>query len=524
MSQEQPSLGGRIFRDSTVVSIVSIGVQGISFFASLYIAVVFGATWQTDAFYLAFTIPLFALNLVRQAIKSVFVPVFVEYKRREPGSVTTIIGGAFSLVTTFAVGVTLLIAFATPAVMSMATQGFSTAGTRLTIQLTWELLPILPLMCIASILSATLNAYQRFILPAVTPAIEGLIKIITVWFLAPQLGIHGLAVGIVLGGVGEVLLLGVGLWQAGLPLRPVAKPHPGLVRMLHLAMFPFLGSILSQLNPFVDRVVATLLPPGNITSLNYAERITSLPGLLVTAGFFTVILSYWSELAVTEGTGGLRRALRSAIAMIVFISVPLASLLFVFRYPLVRLLLQRGQFDQAAAAQTSLALGYLALGIVPNFVFMLLIRACLALQDTRSPMVMGIVNGLLNLVLDLLLVRPLGLGGIALSTTLTLMTLAIMLWLILARRLHGLMTHDLLSKLGFIMLGGVAAGGSAYVAYCTMQTAVHVLNFWTTAASLLLASGIGMAFYVTITLMLKIEEAAKIWALVQLSYGRYRSP
>jgi putative peptidoglycan lipid II flippase len=508
------SLGQRVARDTTRVSAVNCLAQIAVSVTALYVAATFGADWRTDAFYLALTIPMFAAGAVREAIRSILVPMLVGLRLKAQAAVPSLATTGLVVVGAGATALMLLLGLAMPAVTALTAGHLTTDGQSLTLALSLALLSMLPSLCVAATLASVFNASGRFLWPAGLPGLDALVKLLAVALLGSSLGIHSLALGSVLGPLLGVAVLGVAAHRLRM-LGSVRPRWPDLRRMGTIALFPMLGVSLLQLNPFIDRYMATALAPGSVTALTYAERIVALPYLLVGAGYYGVLLAHWSEVAAAEGVRGVRRALRDATAAVVYALAPVATLLVVLGEDVVRLLLERGAFGPQATALTASTLGHLALGIVSSYVALLVSRAFLALGDTATPTWLGIGNALLNVALNLVLIGPLGLAGIALSTTLTWTVAAVVGWLLLHRRLGSLETPHLARPLAAVVLGSLACAGLASVA----RSLVLDGGGPTLLIRVVAPGAAGLAAYAAVTWALRVEEAVKLRVLLP---GRWR--
>ena len=340
------SLGRRIFRDTANVSLINTAGQLVAYLMTAYVAATFGADWQTDALGLALTIPMFTANVVREAVRSVLAPTLVDLRVRGSPRLVHVARQGLLVVTVSAVGLALLLALATPTLSTWLGYRLSDAGQSLLHELSLELLPMLPLLCLSGALASILVAQHRFGLTATLPGVDAVIKIgvIAVW--ARAIGIHSQAWGNVLGALAGVIVLGVAVWRLGYLAAPAVAPsaveagHGPSIG--HEMLYPLLGLSLLQLNPYVDRFMASPLQPGSVTALGYAEKVAAIPHILFGAGFYGVILTHWSEVAASEGPTGLRRALRNATAMVIFLLAPVVTLFVALRSDLVALLFQRG--------------------------------------------------------------------------------------------------------------------------------------------------------------------------------------
>ncbi len=525
------SLGRRIFRDTASVSIINTAGQFIAYVMTAYVAATFGADWRTDALGLALTIPMFTSMVLRESVRSVLAPVLVELRVNQSPRLAQVAGQSAIAVLGASAVLALLLGLATPTITTLLGQGLTTEGQALLTRLSLELLPMLPLLCVAGAFGSILIAHGRFGLAAAFPAFDATIKIVVIALLASSIGIHSQAWGNVLGALAGAAALGVAAWRMGylggrrkaeesappetalsLPKAAVSESPSRITNnALRSMIYPLIGVSLLQLNPYIDRMMASGLTPGSVTALNYADKVAAIPYILFGAGFYPVILTHWSEVVASQGPRGLRPAMRSAISMGLYLLTPIVALMFTLRADLVTLLLQRGAFDAQATTLTSIALGFMVVAILPSFTSVLISRAFLALQNRRAPMWLGISNAALNVTLNLLLIGPLGLTGITLSTALTLAIVSVAGWLWLRRYVGPLGAVSLARPLLNILLASVACAVVAYLVASVIPGAgVAVL-----AVRLALGGSLGLLTYIGLTWVLRVEEGAKISYLMR---------
>ncbi len=511
MAAQRDSLGRRIFRDTANVTTVNLAAQALAYVLAAYVAATFGANSQTDAINLALIIPTFAANVVREAIRSVMVPQLVETRVNQPDRLASLATRSVLAVASLTLAVTLLLGLLLPSIMGALTRFTAPETQALALSLAFVLLPMLPLVAVTGALGAVFNAHTRFRLPAALPGVDAVAKIAAVAALAASIGIYSLAVGYVLGPlIGVILLVSVGI-AFGLLGRMRGSSSEGLRRLGRQALLPLAGLSLLQLNPFIDRTMASWLAPGSVTALNYAERITAIPYIIVGAGFFGVLLAHWSDVATREGSDGLRRALRNATAMVIYTLAPIVVLMAVLRVDIVTLLLQRGAFNAQDTALTASALGFLAIGVLPNYLSLLVSRAFLSIQDIATPTWLGVLNAGLNVGLNVALIGPFGLAGIALSTALTWTLVSAIGYVVLRRRLGPLDVRSLLGPTGIIALAALLSALAALV----VRNAIPGQGFLMLVVRIAAAGGVGLAVYVAVTLLGRVEEAAKLKFLLR---------
>lgn len=519
MVAPRESLGRRIFRDTASVSFVNAVGQVAVFVMAAYVAATFGADWHTDALGLALAVPMFTSTVVREAVKSVLVPLLVEFRVKGDDRLSRV---ATTSVLWVGVGTTLLalaLAVATPLVVGLLGSQLPPEGRSLMTTLSYILLVMLPFLCLSGTMSALLSTYGQFWQTATLPGLDALVKIGIVAALAAQIGIYSQAWGNVGGALVGALLLSMAAHRFGYLARPTIRRPGNLAEALRIgskALYPLLGLTFLQLNPYVDRFMASRLQAGSVTALNYADRIAAIPYLLVGVGFYNVLLAHWSEVAAEQGQDALRQALRNATAMVVFLLAPVVTIMFILRIDLVTLLLQRGAFDASDTTLTAAALGFSALAVLPNYLALLVTRAFLALQDQRIPMWLGLINAFLNLGLNLLLIGPFGLAGVTLSTALTWVVVTLVGWWLLRRRLGALGVLSLVRPLVIMGLASLACG---LVAWGVMRV-IPSAGLMMLVIRLAVAGGLGILVYAGLTWLFRIEEVAKLQFLVQRSLRR----
>jgi putative peptidoglycan lipid II flippase len=199
-----------------------------------------------------------------------------------------------------------------------------------------------------------------------------------------------------------------------------------------------LGLAVVQINFWVNTLLASGLVVGSISSLNYAWLLMLLPQGIVAQAAATAAFPTFASLEARGRTGELRHAISSTLRGVLFLTIPAAAGLFVWRTPLIRLLLERGEFTARSTQLTAEALAFFAFGLIGHSVVEIVARAFYALHDTRTPVAVGVGAMALNALLSILLIRPLQHSGLALANTLaTWLEMVLLAWL-LARRLGGL--------------------------------------------------------------------------------------
>jgi putative peptidoglycan lipid II flippase len=286
--------------------------------------------------------------------------------------------------------------------------------------------------------------------------------------------------------------------------RPRYIPTLGLrqpdVREVARLMGPrVLGIAVVQLNFLVNTILASRLPEGSLSALNYGWLLMLLPQGVVAQGIATAAFPTFSALVAQERRAEMRSTFSATLRAILFLAIPASAGLFALRVPLTRMLLERGEFGSASTTAVASALAFFAWGLVGHAVVEIAARAFYALHDTLTPVAIGVGVMVLNMLLSLVLMGPLLHGGLALANTLATSLEMVVLLVLLRRRLGGLEGR----RLGPGVLRAVVVSGLMVPALVGLQSR------WPAAHPLLLGSGgiiLGSVFYLLGMWILKAEE------------------
>lgn len=440
---KQSSLGGQgVAAAALLVMAGFIGSRTLGLLRDMAISARFGTSGELDAYVAAFRIPDLIFNvLAGGALSSALIPTLRAYLERDERE------AGWAMVRAVAVALlggmlvcTALVWLAAPALVPALAPGWHVDRLRLTTDLV-RLMLVTPLLFGASgIATAVLQAHQRFTTPAIAPTLYNAGIIAGALFLAGPggMGVFGLATGVV---IGALLHLGVQMPELALLGRlrgSIDLHHPGLRRVVLLMAPRLFGLAVVHLNFFVLTVLASFLPEGSLAALNFAWLLMMLPLGVFGMAISTAALPTLSGLAARGELEALGTAITQGLRAILFLSVPSAFGLIVLREPLIRTLFERGRFSSTSTDLVATALIFYCAGLAAHAALELITRGFYALQDTRTPALVGAGALLVNIPLSVALMQPLRHGGLALGISLATTIEALSLYLLLHRRVQAL--------------------------------------------------------------------------------------
>ena len=424
-------------------------------------AAIFGGSVFNDAFLTAFSLPnLFRRLLGEGSLTAAFVPTLQE-ELHENGR-----AGAFSLLNKVASWLLVV----TSAVVALAMLVFSRsrllegheAKWYLAADLTVIMFPYLSFVCLAAAFNATLNVFERFTEPVLSPIWLNLCMIVSLagaglHFSDTPLGeVHWLCAGVLLGGFFQMIVPAVVLMRIGWKPRFALALSPR-VRQIAALMAPGLfGTAIYQINIFVSRMLAFSLAVSTATLLFYANRLMELPIGVFAIAVSTVVYPLIARHAAEGKFAAMADDFRKGLRLILMINVPAAAGLALLGEPIVRLIYQHGAFTAQNTADMVPLLTLFVVGLPFFSVVNLTVRAFYAVKDTATPVKIAFVDFTINLALSLLLMRWLGAIGLVLASTIAIIVQTLLLQRALARKLPGMTFAPLWPSVGKVLAATLA--------------------------------------------------------------------
>ena len=511
----------KITRAAGVVAFFTFLSRIAGFARDLVTAYLFGAGMAADAFFVAFRIPNQLRRLLAEGCLTVaFVPVYTEYvDQRSKEEAQEFISAMMGVLLVILCAVVLIgIAFS-GFFITVTAPGFVSDHVKfnLTVLLTQIMFPYVLMVSVVAFFMGILNVHGHFAAPAFSTAEMNVVQIVVVlalyrWFQEP---IVALAIGVLLGGVAQVLLQLPFVARYGISLKPKLNwRHPGVRRIFQLMLPAVFGVAVYQFNVFVGTLLASLLPEGSVSYLYYATRLIEFPLGIFAVALGTAVLPSMSRQAAAKDIEGLKDSISYALRMVMFINAPAMVGLIVYRLPIVAVLFQRGRFDAAASAATADAVLAYAVGLWAVSAARVIVPAFYSLQDTKTPVRYAVVALIINALCSVALMRPLGATGLALANSIAAAVNMAMLLYALRKKL---------GPLGLRRIGAsVAKTALASVGMTAIIVGVTRLPWGMPSTIYLLTLDItlGAAAYFLLSYFVRSPELASVVELVRLRLKR----
>jgi putative peptidoglycan lipid II flippase len=523
------SRGRALALSAGIVTIATFSGRIFGFVREMVISNKFGASAETDAFFVAFTIPNIIYSLiVMGALSASFIPIFsgllANEKEKEAWHMAYTIFNLLMLL--FGLITVVLVVFA-PQVIFLVAPGLlsSSGGSPEQLELAANLLrlmaPALIFMGISGLMASALNSYNHFSTPSMVALVQNVLMVVSILILADKVGIYGAAIGLLLGSIGQVVVQLPAFLRRKLPYRPVINLNHEKVISVGKLFLPVLVALAaSQSNVITDKWIASFLPAGSISYLNYAFKVGSLPLNTLVAAIAIVLFPTLSQHAARKDMDALRNTISLGIRVISLVALPASVGLFVLSVPITGLLFEHGAFERGDTLATASALGAYSFGIFAMGLNMLLVRAFYALQDGTTPLKASVAFIFLLIGLDLFFVRFLAHVGLATGYTIAVSLMALILLRALQKRLQGLDGARVVKSFIKIAIAAVAMGA---VTWCVPGYLAAIISAGSKLGELIivgLSISAGIITYILALLIMRAEEVSLLWRMVRSRISR----
>jgi putative peptidoglycan lipid II flippase len=509
----------QMLKSSGALGVATLTSRILGLAREMAYAAFMGDTWVAGAFMLAFTVPnLFRRLLGEGALTAAFIPIFKEKEKLEGDipmwrAANAVISGLFVISTAVIVLAAILIT-------TLLFLGIEDPKTSLMLGLLRVMLPYMLLVCLAAVFMSMLNARGHFFIPALGAAMLNVVMIASVFWLAPRLGtalhqqIFGLAIGVVIAGVVQAGFQLPLLKREGFAYSWTYPRHNETVRRVVKQMVPAaIGVAAFQINVLLTQGIAFSVDPGVVASFNYAVRLMELPQGMFGISIATYLLPALSGFATEKKWGEFRGTLRQGLGYLWFLNLLATVLLFALATPMVRLLFERGAFDEYSTSRAALALACLAPGLVAFSTVNILARGLFALNDTNTPMKISLFCLVINALLSVALVWRFKQAGLAAANSLTAWLNAGLLAYALRRKLGRLDWGEFRQHLPSMLGATVIAALLAWRVSHFWELRVGHGTFWLKMGAVFVPMAASAGAYFAIGWWLKIPFIREVMAL-----------
>lgn len=473
----------------------------------------YGTGDMANAYQAASQIPLLFFEIsLGAAISSTFIPVFNEIMQLEGREKAFRFSSNFvwivcAIATFFSI---VGIIFAGP-IIGLVAPGLNENATHMAVNILRIMLPIMIFTAASYAFAGILQSLDEFNTPAAMSLCSNLLVILYFLLLNRYLGIYGLAVFVLLGWVLQLIILIPALRKKQYRLSFVFQPKDsGILKTAKLALPVFVSVWVQPINSMININLASHLNDGQaVSALSYANKLYVIISSVFTLVLTNYIFPKMSRLYTAGDKKGVADVLRASLRVVVLIILPIMILFMTLATPLIRLIYERGAFDETSTRLTATALlfysaGMLALGLMEVFN-----KTFYAMQKSKIPMRVSMIGIALNILLSIVLSKKMGLGGIALASSIAMISMAFLLGCQMRRYVPHLFDRSfLVNTLKILLSSGVM---TAVVLFLNPFLAAHFSGgLVKTFLWLAIAASAGSVAYLITAVLFRVEELTMI--------------
>ena len=508
-----------------VLMLIILTSKITGFFSDIVLAQTFGAGEITDAYLTALNIPVVLFDGISAALGTTFIPIYFKIKSSKgQEEVNKFTSNILNIVILVSLVFVLLGVIFAPYIVKIFAVGFKGDVFDLTVNYSKILIFSMVFIAINGLVSSYLVASGNVYISGAITIPFNIFVIIAIIF-ASVTESYVMVYGTLIAYIAQLLFQLPLLIKKGYKHRLTVNLRDENIRQILFLVIPvFIGSYINQINAVVNRTLASTLDSGSITALNYANKLNMFAVGVIAVAISTIMYPILSKLA-SEGNKKLFKInISKSINMIVIIMLPIMVVMTTFSKEIVKVLFEEGSFNSHDTYLTSTALFFYSIGILSYGLKELLAKSFYSLQDTKTPVRNATISVVINIVFSIILVNIMGIGGLALASSISA-TVTTMLLLISLRKKIG--------KIGFsyILKTFIKGAIASIVMYIIMRIAYNYIFIYGSRFALesrkfiafncFISVILGMSTYLIVVLALKVKEVKEIFDAILFKLKNY---
>lgn len=486
-----------------VLMLISVFSKILGFGREITLSYFYGTSDISDIYLISTTIPGTIFSIVGMGLITSYIPMYSRIvKERSIQEADRFTNNIINFTLILSTVLVILVMFFTLPIVKVFASGFQGEMLNLAVRFTKITIISIFFSGIIYLYSGYLQIKNNFIIPALI-GIPLNLFIIGGIIMSSRMSSDVLVIGYVMAVISQLLFVLPFAYKKGYHYRIVLDKNDEYLKKMILLSIPIiLGVAVNQVNILVDKTLASQIIVGGISALNYANRLNLFIQGIFVESIAIVLYPVISKMAAENNLNGLRKTVAESISSINLLVIPATVGAMIFAEPVVRLLFGRGAFDNQAITMTSYALFFYSIGMIGYGLREILSRAFYSLQDTKTPMINAVLAMIMNIVLNLILSRYMGISGLALATSISAIICTGLLFISLRKKIGPFGIKNISISFVKILSASLIMGILAKISYSML------LKLISDNLSLVLSIGIGAAVYFVIIHFMRIEEVS----------------
>lgn len=488
-------------KTALLLMLLTILSKMLGFARDLILSYFYGASSITDAYLISITIPSVIFGFIGVGIATGYIPMYSKIYNLEGSKKANKYTN--NLVNILVVLSTIIFVFGllfTEPLVKLFASGFEGETLEMAIRFTKITLIGMYFTGLISVFSGFLQIKDNYAIPALMGFPLNFVTIIAI-IISSKGNVLILSIGTVIATASQLLLVLPFAYKKGYKYKSVFDLKDKYIKnMVYIALPVIIGVSVNQINVLVDRTLASQVAEGGISALNYANKLNGFVQGIFVLSITTALYPMISKMIAENNMDGLKKSVSEAISGINILVIPATVGAMIFAEQIVRLLFDRGMFDDQAIAMTSSALFFYSFGMIGFGLREVLSRAFYSMQDTKTPAINASIAVVLNIILNIILSKFMGIGGLALATSISAIFGTLLLFISLRKKIGPFGIKNLFISFMKIIGASLVMGLIAKLSFNTMIGMVGQ------NISLVIAISTGAVVYGVTIYFMKVEE------------------
>lgn len=504
-----------IAKSTIALMVVTVLSKVLGFGRELVLTYFYGATEISDVYITSSTIPIILFASVGTAIATSFIPLFYELdknKGREESLKFT--NNILHIVITIGLIISIFGYIFSEPLVKLFAMDFSGEKLKVAVDFTRIMIFGVVFIALSNIMTAWLQISGKFTIPGMIGFPFNIFIIIGI-VISSKGNINTMAIGTLTAMASQFLFQLPFAVKNGYKYKPYINLKDEYVKKMICLIIPvFIGVGVNQINAIVDRSLASTLGDGAITVLNSANRLNGFVLGLFISTIAAVIYPTLSKLSNGDNKEQFAKSVAQSVNTIVLLIVPISVGAIVLAEPVVRVVFERGAFNSEATSMTAIALVCYSIGMIGFGLRDILNRVFYSIQDTRTPMINGALSMILNIILNIILIKFLGHAGLAIATSISSLICIVLLFNSLKKEMGYFGQDKIIKTTVKSLISAIVMGVVTYSIYNILDNILGV-GFIQEAIALFVSIGIGSIVYGGLVILLKVEEVNIITDMIK---------
>lgn len=493
-----------ILKASFAVGLITLSTRLLGYIEKVILAFYFGTGYQVDVYTIIISIVTAVFIFIREVIEPGFLNVFLKRLNDKDGKSAWALFNKIARLIIFSTIFISIIAFVFPhIVIDLFAPGFKGEKREMTVKIIQSAFPATVFLSLSALTNITLNGLKRFGLPALGDFAFKAVILLCLLILFKYTGIYSIIYGLILGAFIKILIHSAGLYR-NYSLKKINLDSGYALDTWNLTWPLLIGVTFSQISGLVDNIFASYMQEGALSALSYSKKIIDLPVLLFPYILSTVVFPYFSELAIAKEKGKLSVLFLKSIFCIVIVFLPLSVFFYMFSYEIIEIIFKRGAFNEFSTMLTAKPFAVYSLGMTFFALETVLVIFYYSNSNTKTPIFIGVLCVIENIILTYFLIDKLGYLGIALALVISKVTKIVILSLLVRKSLIA-DYHDVMVFIFKVIFSTVVFGVVISLSKHFLETPAFTLSKKITSVAV--AFLIGTISYILLLFLLRLKIA-----------------